>query len=452
VAGARRHFAPAALAAALAAVPAPASANPVEVFGFGSAAAAQAGVGAALADDFTAVYYNPAGLAAGEGRQAGFGAQAAVSNLRVEDQRQPLTDAAGAVVGLAAPAPLGGPLAGRLRLGLGMYVLPGQVAQVRARYPDEPFFPWYDNRLQRIVLIPGVGVRVSPRLWLGASVNVLAGLEGGIVAREGSTRAIEPRVDQQVPPVARVIAGALLEPRPGLRLAAVYRQRFEVPFATRAQTEVAGEPIDLDLRAAGQFTPDQVALGGALRGARGTLALDLTWSNWSAFPGPFVEVQSALPLVGPLAGELPDVPYRDTIAARLGGTVQAGDALTVRGGYGFETSPIPADQPGTTNLLDGPKHTVGLGLGVGWRRAGGKRVRLDLHGQAQLVGARTLTKRLYDPSSGAAYDPFTSLRDEVVDDPQDAATQGVQVSNPGYPGLRSGGQVFSGGLTMAVEL
>ena len=163
-------------------------------------------------------------------------------------------------------------------------------------------------------------------------------------------------------------------------------------------------------------------------------------------------VESELPLVGPLAGALPDVPYHDTIAVRVGGEITPIANLTLRGGYGFETSPIPTTQTGVTNLLDGPKHTIGAGIGLGWRRAGGKAMRLDGHVQAQLVGARSLSKQIYDPSSGEPYDPYTSLRDEVTDDPQDPATLGDQISNPGYPGVTSGGQVFSAGVTLEIEL
>ena len=79
-------------------------------------------------------------------------------------------------------------------------------------------------------------------------------------------------------------------------------------------------------------------------------------------------------------------------------------------------------------------------------------MRLDGHVQAQLVGARSLSKQIYDPSSGEPYDPYTSLRDEVTDDPQDPATLGDQISNPGYPGVTSGGQVFSAGVTLEIEL
>jgi long-subunit fatty acid transport protein len=252
-----------------------------------------------------------------------------------------------------------------------------------------------------------------------------------------------------VPAVARVNAGVQWRDC-HWRVGATYRERFEVPFATQANTEVAGEPIDLDLRASGQFTPDEFVLGGAWVGARAKIDLDATYSRWSSYPGPFVIVTSELPLVGPLAGALPTVPYQDTIAARLGGEVQATDAITVRGGYAFESSPIPADQSGETNLLDGPKHTIGLGMGIGWKTPAGKSMRLDLHVQAQLVQARTLHKVIFD--GNGTYDPFTSLRDEVTDDPSTPSTLGAQISNPGYPTLHSGGQVFSGGLTLEAEL
>ena len=54
--------------------------------------------------------------------------------------------------------------------------------------------------------------------------------------------------------------------------------------------------------------------------------------------------------------------------------------------------------------------------------------------------------------AGEDGDGFDGLRDEVTDDANDPATQGAQISNPGFPTIRSGGQVFAGGLTVEVEL
>jgi hypothetical protein len=432
------------------AAPAVAQANPIELFGFGSRHGAHAGAGVADVDDMAATWMNPAGLAAGR-RTLTTGLLGAVSNLRAEGQRLPLAQPGGGLFGLTLPAPLGGPLAGRVGLGLGMYVLPTSIVRITARFPDQPFFPYYQGRAERLVIVPGVGVALGGGWSVGVAANFLAGLTGGIEAGEGATRALEARVDEVVPAVARLVAGVTWRPRRDLAVAAVYRQRFEVPFQTTAETEVAGEPIDLDLAATGQFSPHQVAVGATWRPPGGAVHLDLGYARWSTYPGPFVAVGSALPLVGQLAAELPAVPWRDTVSARLAGDWTISERVTARGGYGFETSPVPAEQPGVTNLLDGPKHTVGLGLGLAWPRAlGGKGLRLELHGQAQLVGSRAIAKTLLPAGSTAG--SFEGLRDEVTDDPGDPATQGAQISNPGYPGLDSGGQVFSGGLTVEVGL
>lgn len=439
-----------ALALALALASAPAHASPAEVFGLGSRHAGQAGAGVATVDDVAAPLVNPAGLARSPGKRLSLGALGAWANLRINDRRTGLTDPAGTVLGLTLPAPLGGPLADRIHLGLAMYVLPGSIARIVARFPDEPFYPYYQGRTERLVILPGVGVRVRPGLEVGVALNFLAGLSGALQAGEGATRALEARVDEKVPAVARVIAGATWRPIDAVRVGLVFRQRFEVPFATIAETEVAGEPIDLDLRAAGQFSPTQVAAGVAWLAGGATVAADLSYARWSTYGGPFVEVNSELPLVGPLAGKLPTVPWRDTVGARVGAEVTLGPATTLRGGYGFETSPVPAVQPGVTNLLDGPRHTLAAGVGLGWARAGGKRVRLDLHLQTLLVQPRTLRKIVLAPGESA--DGFDGLRDEVTDDVSDPATLGAQISNPGYPRLDSGGQVLSGGLTLEVEL
>src|SRR5688572_9975777 len=129
------------VAAALVATTHVAEASPIELFGFGSARGGEAGTGVATTDDFAAVYYNPAGLAAGHGKQSTLGVLGAVSNLQIDDRRVGLHDAAGMVIGLAAPVPLGGPLQDRIRVGVGLYLLPGTIAQIVARYPDEPFYP-----------------------------------------------------------------------------------------------------------------------------------------------------------------------------------------------------------------------------------------------------------------------------------------------------------------------
>jgi long-chain fatty acid transport protein len=430
----RWHWALAVLVAA-----APARANPIEVFGLTSQRAGQANVGVAAADDASALYYDPAGLVASRGGELVIGTLGAYSHLAINDSIAKLSDAYGFQLAVRAPLPLGGALADRFTVGVALHLLPRNVARIIAPAPDQAFYPYYGDRLSRIVVLPGAAARLGGGLSIGAAVNVLASLNGTIYAAEGATRGLDARVDQRVPTVARAIAGMQWQVSPALRFGVVYRQRFDIPFSTTARTIVAGEPIDLDLRASGLFTPHQVAAGVHWATSDFAAALDIGWANWSGYPGPYVQVDSRLPLIGPVAGQTPRVPFNDTFNVRAGLESLTDEGLVYRGGYGFESSPVPKQQTGVTNLLDGTKHTVAFGGGYVW-----KRLRVDAHLQLTLVSTRTLQKTAYDGM--LPYDPYTSIRDE------NPMASGTQSTNPGYPSLKSGGEVISAGLTLEVPL
>ncbi|MGE0867172.1 MAG: OmpP1/FadL family transporter [Kofleriaceae bacterium] len=415
----------------------PASANPMEVLGFTSRHAGQASAGVATVDDGAALYYDPAGLAVRPEVELSLGTVGAYSRLTIANRRRPLADPFGVQISMRTPLPLGGSWRDRIVVGIGLHLLPRNIARIMAPASDQPSFPYYGDRLSRIVVLPGAAVRVTDDLALGAAVNVLAGLTGEIEASEGALRGIEPRIDERARTVARIIAGAQWRPTQHLKVGAVYRQRFEVPFATTARTMVAGEAFDLDLRASGQFTPHQVVIGAGWIAPRFVASLDAGWAKWSDYRGPYVRVDSVLPLVGAVAANLPRVPFDDTFAVRAGAELFVTPAFAIRSGYGFETSAVPRVQTGVTNLFDGDRHTLAVGAGYQWGR-----IRVDAHLQLQHIGHLTLDKLVHE---GGTYDPFTSLPDE------DDMAPGPQIGNPGYPSLRGGGAVISGGLTVEVR-
>jgi len=420
-----------------------ARANPAEVFGLGSRAAGVGGAASAWIDDFSAAHYNPAGIAFAAGNTLTVGVLASKSLLEVNDATYRLPEPLGLVVGATGTVPLGGALAGRVHVGLGLYVLPATILRITARLPDEPFYPYYD-RTQRLTVLPALAVRLAPSVSLGVAVNALAVVDGQVLAIPGPTRALEARVDEEIPPALAINAGLRWQPTPQHHLALVYRQAFSVGFNTLADAEIAGEALTLDLSAEELYTPHQLVVGYAFRTATTAAGLDVTAARWSAYRGPFVRVASELPLVGALEGSTPEVPFEDTIGVRAGVEQRVGSVF-LRGGWAWESSAVPAEQPGVTNLLDGPKHTFSLGLGIAFGRA-----RLDLHGTAQLVGGRTITKRIADPDDEPT--AFDALRDEVVDNANEPGTIGAQISNPGYPFIDSGGLMLSGGLSLEVGL
>ena len=172
-----------------------------------------------------------------------------------------------------------------------------------------------------------------------------------------------------------------------------------------------------------QFSPHQVGLGVAGNTGEFGYALDLGWSRWSSYAGPLSV----------------HVPYKDSFSVRAGLESVADTGLVFRGGYALDSSPIPRSQTGVTNLLDGTRHTIAFGTGYLW-----KRVRLDAHLQVRIVATRRSTKSVFDGTG--TYDPYTSVPDE------DPRSNEVASSNPGYPAMKSGGEVISAGLSLQVPL
>jgi len=425
-----------------------------DLFGLSAEESAVAGASTARVHDFSAGYYNPAALVRVGRAEASFGLLGYGSQLTANGAVHPISDPLGVVLGAAAPVPFVGALADRVFVAIALYVMPAGIIRVIAHAPDEPFFPYYDNRTQRLVVLPSLAVRLWGGLSAGLGINYLAGLAGNVAATEGATRAVEPRVDEAISAVARVNAGLLWRsPRDRVSVGVTFRQSFSAPFTTVTRNQVAGQPIDIDVAAEGLFTPHQFAFGGAFRAKPWlTLSLDGVVSLWSAWRGPYVAVASTLPLAGAFAASPPQLHFSDTVAVRAGAEATRPLAKNLDGalrlGYGFETSPIPADQPGVTNLLDGPKHFLAAGLGLALD-ARGARFRLDVQGQLQVMQPRTLTKVI--APAGTSPDPATALRDEVPDDPKKPETLGAQISNPGYPSITGSGFVWAAGVTLTVQ-
>jgi hypothetical protein len=414
-----------------------ARANPLEVFGLTSRRAGQANTGVGAADDVSALYYDPAGLVASRGGELVVGTLAAYSHLGINRLPVRLADPIGFQLAVRAPLPLGGALADRFAVGAALHLLPRDLARISAPAPDEPFYPYYGDRLSRVVALPGAAARLGGGVAVGAAVNMLTGL--GVVSypAEGGTRAPDPRAGERIPTTARVIAGVQWQVDSSLRLGAVYRQRFEARYAAASSTIVDGEPVEVDLRASSHFTPHQVAVGLGWTTEAFAAALDIGWAKWSGYAGPYMRARPRQPLDP--AYRTPVVPFDDSITVRAGLESLTDAGLVYRGGYGYESSPVPKDQHGVTNLLDGTKHTVAFGGGYVW-----KKLRLDAHVQIQLVSTRSSSKTVYDGMG--TYDPYTSLPDE------DTSLPGTQISNQGFPSLKSGGEVFSAGLTLEVPL
>jgi hypothetical protein len=143
------------------------------------------------------------------------------------------------------------------------------------------------------------------------------------------------------------------------------------------------------------YTPHTVLAGVTFITDAVRASVDLGFAHWSAYEGPFA------------TGTSVRVPYKSTGQLRLGIESNKEHGIAFRFGYALESAAIPPNQP-DSNLLDGFKQSVagGASYGVG-------RVRIDAYVGVQIVGTRTMTE------------------------PDDTT-------------LKSGGEIFTAGLSLAV--
>jgi long-chain fatty acid transport protein len=369
----------------------PAAASPLELFGFGGRSPGMAGAGVASTEGYDATFLNPGGLGLVRQKRATLGVMAGDFALSLDGADTGTEAASGLVIGGALPIPLGGAARDRVGLGFGFHIPTVAINRVRAPFPGDPGFALLESRSHVIGLQVAVGVRVAERWSVGAGVNALAVLRGGIaVTTDGSGR-FTTQSEQRLLTRFAPLAGARFAWRDDVDLGVVARAPSRSDYDIVVTSDLSDVlPLDLPLiRIAGaaQYDPLTVALEAAWRLRPGlTLTGHLAWAHWSGFP---------LPTQNAVTGNAPqeEPGFHDTPVPRLAveyGRAALGGQLTARGGYAFMRSPAP-EQRGRQSLLDNHRHVVAGGLGLAWP---GRTVPLHLDAWLQLhaLQPRTHTK------------------------------------------------------------
>lgn len=278
--------------------------------------------------------------------------------------------------------PLAGIFHRRVVLGAGLSLPSGHLIRISGPDPQTPNFPLYEGMPDRIAFLFAAAVRVTDSFWLGAGIQVLAGLDANIQLAlnptNGNMDSASIRIGLQ--PKARLTAGAALHPHPDLWLGLSYRQKLSLTY--QIPTDVAlGQPADLAiaLRHETLFTPDSFHLGAAWRLLDGPLLLsaDLALSLWSAAPdqSPIVALDVGGTAVNGMGlGQALDVGtqtppidlhYQNTLTPSVGVEWNVNDSFKLRTGYQYRPTPAPR-ATGPFNYLDNDAHAVGLGIGYGF--------------------------------------------------------------------------------------
>ena len=383
-------------------------AHPFELSGFSSRAQAMGNPMSALANDYTAVYYNPAALVEADGFQVGFEYFYLFSDFEVNGEAFEIDDSD--ISGFYLGTSVCGSVKGR-RIALGAAAaIPDQaVIRVRILPVTQPRFVMINNQTQRAELIVGLAAELFRGLSVGggfAAGAILKGegidINGNILGRLAtSTAGVD--IQATIAPMAGLYYGG----HDRLKIGLCYRGPLYIGVQSSANANLSlteGFPIldliDTDIvlhiNQKTFYSPRQVVLGAAWK-TRGrlTIAADLTWTDWSKFP--VASPSLFLEAVGVLSILLDDIPsfdvsliemgFEDTFDPKIGLEFklhpQGAHEIVLRAGYMYKRSPVP-EQSGVTNYLDNDQHVFCAGLGlIGKDRWGifPKPVRIDLHFQ-----------------------------------------------------------------------
>jgi long-chain fatty acid transport protein len=393
-----------------------------------------AGAVAADAQDFSASYYNPAGLVGASGPEASIGYTYNWNHLAIDGRDTQVADVHGLVGGLIMPGKiLGIPFA----FGVAVHMPDDGLSRVKALRQEVPRWELYDVRATLLYLAVNLAVRPIPQLEVGGGVTFLAATRGRF-AISGQADVLHP-YDSKLRHEVDADLTTVRYPQVGLRwlvdgfgaVGLVYRGETKLKLALDAELQgmvnFAGLEVpllyELESRTISGFLPQQVVLGFSFQRVRNLhVNVDLTWVNWGGYESPTAKTKAHLEAKVPagLPVDLPDDPkptkvlppaFHDRLVPRIGVEYLIDVAgspkrlpgrdvevravqLPVRAGFAYERSPVPP-QTGLTNFVDADRATLTVGTGL-WLNAPFTALpgslRLDVHAALSLLPERVVEK------------------------------------------------------------
>lgn len=353
-----------------------ASADNLDEFGFGPRPSAMGGAFTALASDWTATFYNPAGLIGSKHVNLGLGFQyagyaldftSARGGSAVDERATRVEPLSAFTFGTSSTIPLDEP--DRIAFGIGLFLPTRKIVDVTGRTPSaEPDWILYGDHSDRLHVLPALAVKIVDGLSIGAGVNVFAVADGSVGIQADLSSPISQRFSLRLKPDAGAIVGLFFQPATSLSFGVVYRTERSFKLKLPVSVSVQGIELPLVTELLTLFEPHQFAVGAAWNPLDGPVlvSLDVTWMNWSAFKDVVLVVSSqTFPVPQRIKSD-----FDDTVVFRLGVEWSVLKWLAVRGGYSFRPSPAP-DPEGPTTLLDTDKHMISFGLGFTWEPGGG---------------------------------------------------------------------------------
>lgn len=356
------------------------------LFEHGSAALGTAGAFTATADDPSAIFYNPAGIARLQGTELLVGISPIVPRLEFAGTAPyPGYDVEASWndnVLLPPHAYATFPLRRGVTGGIGVYVPFG----LRSDWRDPDAFPGRFiatfTEVNGVYLTPTVAVELTPSLSFGAGVSVVfadAALERRIPASvfdDGGQETVDVAelVLDGSPTTGITFDAGVLYDMGRLHFGLTYRHgvtneidgeaRFRfLPTGDASRDSVLEARIPDDQAGTAEVPfPASASFGVSYDLGEDThVEVNLNWMDWSAF--------DELPLTfeDPALSTRVAEDYEDVLNVRAGVSARVSEKLTFRGGYYFDDVPSPTASVGPV-LPDARRHGLTAGFGYAYER------------------------------------------------------------------------------------
>jgi long-subunit fatty acid transport protein len=262
----------------------PASANPVDLYGLGAPARGLSGAFTGLANDFAALYYNPAGLVQTSENSFTVGYMSALPRMSLrlapdsettarqrdsldalERSQTKLRNVNAYEFGLLLkPHP-------RFTAGIAAHVPVGGAVVLHPVDPHVPTFMLYDHYAERTTSFAGCGIDVYRGLSVGFGVSMFANVDGQLdvpFELDNSNFSADPekpaskpldlpsKLKIRFPWSIRPFAGLMYRPTEWMRFGASYRSEYWWDVRMRATADLAMKDFAVDLEKLRELIPD----------------------------------------------------------------------------------------------------------------------------------------------------------------------------------------------------
>jgi long-chain fatty acid transport protein len=420
-----------------------AQANVFDTFGVDATGIAMGNARTASADDWTATYYNPAGITQTK-ESVGVNFIVAVNHLYIKPfgsglQNTDDKNIEGIAVGITHTF-----LTDFISIGISLYTPLSDTQQQIAHYADETeayftnklYFETLENNTEEQIILPTIAFKVLPYLSIGGGVSLFVkSLTYSNVylpnPLDQSDWYMNVNNTQKYTYVANL--GILFHPSNRFKVGLEYMSADDFPIIGAAFVHMnsGGLPI------ASQFTqtinqilfytPAHVSLGIMYK-PMDNLELngDLTWVGWSGYIDNHGVKPQDESYVDPNTGvTYAGQAFNDIYVPKLGIAYKPVETWCVMAGYEYEPTPVPP-QMRRTNYVDSVKNVVSTGVSYIMPYNEGH-IHFTWDFQAIILGDRTTYK--------------------VVD--VEPTISGFQ--NPGYPGYESKGYIYDTGFEISYE-